>query len=168
MAKKSTGGNGFLKNSNRYFHSILSLVLLAVTIVLEIMRQTVPTYSVMPTRTEGIITVMRNIVFVFFALSFTVLLFLLFGKRFGKVKAVFYTIYSDCLIGLFIGVLITVLAGSQNPAAFGITPLESIYYYFLGLFVMAISVSLILIGMLAYAVCMGIMSRKLKKHQKGV
>lgn len=168
MAKNSANGNGFSKKANHYFHPILSLVLLAVTLVIEILRQTVPPHTVMPTSTEGIITVFRNIAFVFFALFFTVFLFLTFKNRFGKIRAVFYTLYSDCLIGFFIGVLITVLAGSQNSAAFGITPLESIYYYFLGLLVMTISVFLILIGILAYAIIMGIIDRKLKKHQRGV
>ncbi len=144
---------------------ILSLIFLVVTLAFEILRQTVPPHTALPTASEGMITVFRNIAFVPFALSFTVLLFLIFKNRFGNVKAVFYTLYSDCFMGFLIGMLITMLAGSNNPAAFGITPLESIYYYFLGTFIMLISVLIILIGMIAYAIMLSIKAHKLKKHR---
>ena len=158
-----------MKNENiirlRKTSGISAFVFLAATLIIEILRQILPPHTLMPTRTEGIITVFRNIVFVLFALAFTVFLFLVFKNRFGKVRAIFYTLYSDCLIGFLIGVLITTLSGSNNSAAFGITPIESIYYYFLGLLVMIISVSITLIGMIAYAILMGIIHRKIKKHQ---
>ena len=97
---------------------------------------------------------------------FTVFLFLILKKRFGKLKAVFYTLYSDCILGFLVGVLITLLAGAQDPTVFGITPIASIYYYFIGLLVMTISVALVLVGMLTYAILSGIHERKLKKHQR--
>ncbi len=158
---KNENTNKFRKTSG-----ILSIAFFIATLLLEIIRQILPPHTIMPTTTDGIITVFRSIFFVIFALSFTVFLFLVLRNRCGKVKAVFFTLYSDCLLGFFIGLLITMLASSQNSASFGITPLESIYYYFLGIFVMLISVSLTLIGMIAYVILQAITTRKIKKHEQ--
>lgn len=136
---------------------ILSPIFLFLTLALEIFRQMTQ---------NGIIVVFRTVFFVFFAVSFTVFLFLVFKKRFGKLKAVFYTLYSDCILGFLVGVLITLLAGAQDPTVFGMTPIASIYYYFIGLLVMTISVALVFVGMLTYAILSGIHERKLKKHQR--
>lgn len=153
-------------NKLKKISGILSLGAFLMTLFVEILRQTVPQYTILPTTTEGILTVLRNIFFAVFVFSFTAFLFFVFKDRFGKVKAVFYTLYCDCFFGFLVGMLITVIAGARNSASFGITPLESIYYYFVGLFVMAISVALILVGMISYAITMTIIARKNKKYQQ--
>ncbi len=155
--------NGKL-NKRRISMRVLSLVFFASTFIVEILIQTLPKHTSIPQSTENILIIFRSIFLVCFAICFTLVLFPLFEKRFGKLKAVFFTIYSDCFIGFLIGILITTLAGSQNSISYGITPLESIYYYFLGIFVMLISVLIVLIGMITYAILQGVINRKMKKH----
>lgn len=155
-----------MKKDIKKASGILSSVFLGLTLMIEIIRQIVPIHTVMPTATEEIISVIGNITFALFFLSFTVFLFITFKNRSGKMKAVFYTLYSDCIIGFLVGSIIMTLAGSQDSASFGITPLESIYYYFVGLSVMVISVALTLAGMIVYPILKGLTAKKIKKHQQ--
>ncbi len=155
-----------MKNKIKKTSGILSLAFFILSLLIEIIRQTLPPHTYIPTTVEKIISVLGNIVFFCFVFSITVFLFLTFKNRFGKIKAIFYTLYSDCLLGFLVGILITTLASSQDSASFGITPLESIYYYLIGLRVMVVAVALTLAGMIVYPILQGIVSRKMKKHQR--
>ncbi|MBR3965595.1 MAG: hypothetical protein IKJ91_00820 [Clostridia bacterium] len=158
-----------MKNERKKLSSktlfISAIIFFLATLIIEAMRQILPRYTAKPPITDGILTFIRSLTFIIFAITLNAVIFPLLRKRFGKMKAVFFTIYSDCAIGFIIGMIITTLAGSQNSAAFGMTPLESIYYYFLGTFIMLISVLIVFIGMITYGIWQTINARKMKTHQ---
>ncbi|MBQ8207894.1 MAG: hypothetical protein IJZ89_04075 [Clostridia bacterium] len=142
-----------------------SLSALIIALLFEISRKIFPGMTNRPTALDYTLSVFRNAFLIILALAFTVFLFLLLKKRLGIIKAVFYTIYSDSLIGFFVGAVMMTLASMQNISAIGLTALESIYYYFLGIFIMVISAAIFVIGMIAFAVLRFISGLKEKKHQ---
>lgn len=145
---------------------ISSLAAFAISVILEIMRQYLPRHTARPTSTEFTLSSFRNLFLIILAVSFTAFIFLILKKRLGTRKAVFYTIYSDSLIGFFIGAIIMSVASLPNVTAVGMTPLESIYYYFLGIFIMLISAAVFLTAMIVFSIISTIIKFKEKKNEK--
>lgn len=111
-------------------------VALAFALITEYLRSILPQSSSTPTELDYKLTVWRNAFLIIMAICFTVFLFLIIKKRLGILKAVFYTILSDSLIVFALGTAMMLISSAKNITATGISAIESIYYYLLGIMIM--------------------------------
>lgn len=138
---------------------------LAIYILLRSLSKIIPQMTETPTKTEYDLLSTANIFLIILGVSFTVFIFLLLKKKLGSLKAFFYTLYSDSLIGFLIGTVMMSIASMKNISAVGLTAMQSFYYYFLGIMIMAFSASAFLLGLIIFAVLRSIIAIKAKKHQ---
>lgn len=116
-----------------------TLIFLALSIILEVIRKNIPPMTLTPTFYEHLFSILRNISLVFLAILFTVFIFLTLKRRLGILNAVFITLISDSFIAFLIGALIMVFSTLSGAGSLGMTAIESIYLYLLGMLTALVS-----------------------------
>lgn len=116
-----------------------TLVFIILSILLEVLRKNIPAMTLTPTSYEYLFSTLRNISSIFLALFFTVFIFLVFKKRFGLLCSVFITLMADSFIAFAFGALLMMVSTVMSTNALGITAIESIYTYLLGMMTAIVS-----------------------------